>query len=341
MLSVNTQKTESSVMVLVSWEYWALKSFRCRLFIWVTIAALTHVLVWALWSQYVPQTQRDSSPWSSEAVTEAEFELASTAIAQSPHLHAWIASIDSAATASTDLWLDIAVEANRMGLTILEPKNAMLQPHAEPDEHGQAWVVTGSFASVLQWVTNLSAQSPMLITSFSLESAEDDRQVLLKVNWLLPTKELTLASSPSTTFGTALEALQQWHKTQLPLLQRQTWPTFEGLETPLGLSSMSQPWPEPWELAWQQDRQHILANTPLGAMRWRGALMSRGQAVALVEVGSEVWTVERGDALGQGRYRVVHISVDHMVLQQSTHGEAGRVDIQETILGAYTERQVP
>jgi len=341
MPSNNTQKTETSWMDLLSWEYWALKSFRWRLCIWVTMAALIHALVWVLWSQYLSQTQRDSTPWRLEAVTEAEFELASNAIAQAPHLNAWMASVNSAAMASADLWLDMALEANRLGLSVLEPKNAMLQAHAELGEHGQAWIVKGSVASVLQWVTNLSAQTPLLITSFSLESAEYQKQLLLKANWRLPTKELTLATTPSTTLGTTLEALQDWLKTQQPLLQRYTWPSFEGLELPLGLSSMSAPWPEPWELAWQQDRQHVLASTPLGHMRWRGALMSQGQAVALVEVGSEVWTVERGDALGQGRYRVVHIAVDHLVLQQSIHAEAGRVELQETVLGAYTDGRVP
>jgi len=341
MPSINTQKTESLLMDLLSWDYWALKSFRWRLCIWVTIAVLVHALVWVLWSQYLSQTQRDSTPWRLEAVTEAEFELASNAIAQVPHLNAWIASVDSAAMASADVWLDIALEANRLGLTVLEPKNPMLQADAESDEHGQAWVVKGSFASVLQWVTNLSAQSPVLMTSFSLEIAEDQRQLLLKVNWRLPTKELILAASPSATLGTTLEALQHWQKTQQPLLQRHTWPSFAGLEMPLGISSMSAPWPEPWDQAWQQDRQHVLANTALGDMRWRGALMSRGQAVALIGAGSEVWTVERGDTLGQGRYRVVHISVDHMVLQQSIHAEAGRVELQETVLGAYPDRRVP
>lgn len=341
MPSINTQKTEPSLMALFSWEYWALKSLRWRLLIWVTIAALVHALVWVLWSQYLSQTQRESPSWRLEAVTEAEFELASNAIEQAPHLNAWIASVDSAAMASDDLWLDMALEANRLGLTMIEPKNAMLQPNAVSNEHGQAWVLKGSFASALQWVTNLSAQSPVLMTRLSLESAENQSQVLLKVNWQLPTKELTLASTPSTSIATTLEALQHWQKTQQPLLQRHTWPSFEGLDSPLGLSSMSAPWPEAWELAWQQDRQHVLANTPLGHMRWRGALMSLGQAVALVEVGSEVWTVERGDALGQGRYRVVHISDDHMVLQQSIHAEAGRVEIQETVLGANTDRRVP
>ena len=341
MPSIKTQKTESSLMDLLSWEYWALKSFRWRLFIWVTMAALIHALVWVLWSQYLSPTQRESTSWRLEAVTEAEFELASNAIAQAPHLNAWVASVDSAAIASADLWLDIALEANRLGLTVLEPKNTMLQPYAVSDEHGQTWVVKGSFASALQWATNLSVQTPVLITSFSLESAEDERQVLLKLNWRLPTKELTLAATPSATLGTTLEALQHWQKTQQPLLQRHTWPSFAGLELPLGISSISAPWPEPWDQAWQQDRQHVLANTALGDMRWRGALMSQGQAVALVEVGSEVWTVERGDALGQGRYRVVHISVDHMVLQQSIHAEAGRVELQETVLGVYTDRRVP
>lgn len=341
MPSVKTQKTESSLMDLLSWEYWAQKSLKWRLFTWVTIAALIHAVVWVLWSQYLLQTQRESPSWMLEAVTEAEFEVASNAIAQAPHLNAWIASVESATMASADLWLDMALEANRLGLTVIEPKNAMLKPYAVSDEHGQAWVVKGSFASALQWVTNLSAQTPLMITSLSLESAEEQSQVLLKVSWQLPTKELTLASTPSTTMGTTLEALQHWQKTQQPLSQRHTWPSFEGLDLPLGISSMSAPWPEPWDPAWQQGRQHVLANTPLGHMRWRGAMMSRGQAVALVEVGSEVWTVERGDAIGQGRYRVVHISVDHMVLQQSIHAEAGRVELQETVLGAHTEGRVP
>ena len=342
MSSPEMNEAESKWLGVFSWERWALQSLRVRLSILIVVAVGIQVLVWALWTGKESLAQNDAAAWTTEAVTDAEFELASAVIAQAPQLSDWVGQGAHSPTTISDVWLDMALEAQRLGLTVLEPQQAMMHGDAGLEETVSSWLVKGPFATSMQWVTNLSIQYPhLMMKSFNIASAKEEGQILLKVLWRLPEKEFALSSTPSTSLKSKLEALQHWQKTYQPLLQPDTWPSFDGVDMPLGTSSISAPWPEGWALEWQRDRQHVLANAAIGDLRWRGAMMSRGQAVALVEVGSEVWTVERGDEIGQGRYRVVQIKVDHMVLQQSIPGERGRFELKDMVLGAHTDKATP
>jgi len=339
MSSPDLNEAETKWLGFFSWERCALQSLRVRLLILMFVALGIQALVWALWTRNESPAMNDFAAWTTEEVTVAEFELASAMIAQAQHLNDWAEQVAYSPATSSDVWLDMALEAQRLGLTVLEPQDAMVLVDSGLEESVSSWVVKGPFSASMQWVIHLSIQYPYLtMKSFNIQHAEDGGHILLKVLWRSPEKESVVSNTPSTSLKTKLETLQHWQKTQHALLQLQTWPSFEGLDLPLGLSSMPALWPESWSLEWRHNRRHVLAQTPLSDMKWKGVLMSRGKAVALVEAGSEVWAVELGDSIGRGHYRVVKILENHMVMQKSIHGPQGHFEFVERVLGAFAEK---
>lgn len=324
-----------------SWERWALQSRAKKAQVLLILALGIQLLVWSVWGMYFAEKSVNTLEPANLSSNESEFELASAWMSQAELLDARKNQLQQDVSTGHEIWLDMGLEAKSLGLTVIEPDQVSWVSDAQLQESDAMWLVKGSFADVMRWVTQVAIQHPQLIMGeFNLTGAQEVGWVELKVHWRRDIQEFALASTP-TTFNRSREAAETWFANHRRLLEPNTWPDFEGLKMPLGPSSFTVPWSEGGAEDWQRDRQHVLSQTPLNALRWRGAMLTRGRAVGLVEVGSEVWTVERGDIIGQGRYRVVDINADHMVLHMAVPSVQGQVDIRETVIGAHTETGTP
>ena len=341
MHSNNGPKPAYALFDLLSWEHWAQQSFRMKLTLGVIIVVGIQALALMLWLHHRSLPQDHVAPSQSEILNASEFQTALTLISQAQDGHEWAAPVTNDSAVSPDVWLDMAFMAERLGLTVLEPKKPLVLAAPQLSDPNPTWMVSGTFSACLQWITEVSVEYPWVITSLSLDSTGNKDQVMLRVSWRMPAQDLNLSPSPAPTINTMLRSLEHGGANLASLPESYTVPSFVGLEMPMGSSSMSTPWPATWSREWQDQRRHHLPHTALEKIQWKGTLMGRGQAIALVEADAEFSTVERGDTIGQGRYRVVHIAVDHMVIQQSIHGDQGRTALRQWVLGAVANRQIP
>lgn len=326
----------------LSWERLALQSRKRRLWMLVGIALCVQALFWGGWGRHVVDLQTVSQAWGLGPETQDTFELASATMPDSKTLADWLAQIRELSAVQADDWLDMALEAKRLGLLVIEPESVATDLEPNATEVGVTWRVQGAWVSTMQWVHHVTIEHPqLLLTHFEMRPVDGAEAVELYVRWHLADKPFALSNAPEVSLGEAIQSLEQWELNHKPLLSPEAWPSFDGLDWTLGFQSSSIPWPDTWALEWQLERRHVLDQTPLHELRWKGALMTQGRAVALVQVGAEMWTVEQGDSLGQGQHRVIKIAADHMVLQQRVPGTHGQHAFRETVFGAYIDGLAP
>lgn len=341
MHSNNGPKPAYALPDLLSWEHWALQSFKMKLTLGVIIVVSIQVLALILWLHHRSLPQEHAVISQSEILNASEYQTAITLISQVQDGDEWSRPVTNDSLLSPDVWMDMEFMAERLGLAVLEPKKSLVLAAPQLSDPNPTWTVSGTFSACLQWITEVSVEYPWVITSLSLDSAGNKDQVMLKVSWRMPAQDLNLSPSPAPTINTMLRSLEHGGANLASLPESYTVPSFVGLEMPMGSSSMSTPWPETWSREWQDERRHYFPHTALEKIQWKGALMGIGQAVALVEAEAELATVERGDIIGQGRYRVVRIAIDHMLIQQSMHDQQGRIVLKEWVLGNVANRQIP
>jgi hypothetical protein len=326
----------------LSWERLALQSRKRRLWMLVGIALCVQALFWGGWGRHVVDLETVSQAWGLGPETQDTFELASATMPDSKTLAEWLVEVGELSTADAGVWLDMALEAKRLGLMVIEPKPVATGPEPKASDVGITWRVQGAWVSTMQWVHHVTVEHPqLLLAHFEMRPIDDAEGVELHVLWQLTDQAFVLSNTPAVSWGEAIDALQRWELNHKPLLSPEAWPSFDGLDWTLGYQSSSMPWPDTWALEWQLERRHVLVQTPLHELRWKGAMMTQGRAVALVQVGAEMWTVEQGDSLGQGQHRVIKITADHMVLQQRVPGTHGQHAFRETVLGAYIDGLAP
>lgn len=197
------------------------------------------------------------------------------------------------------------------------------------------WTVQGEYADWMAWLFELSKHHPWLeMVSADVQPVQNRAQEQLDMQLRVLAKSddgeavlrLAAAGGGLTQASWGLRDFEY----RLAALEHQgDW------VSPFGLARWHQALINTgWAGQLSEQRATSLTLEPLIDMQWLGTLRSASSAQAFIQVGGQVWSVQKGDRIGVGVNRVMDIQSDHLRVEVLTLKSSGELGLDVVVIGA-------